>query len=102
MNTHDRLYHLAKEIDARVIAIEEAAETGRTAMLTWRIAAGLGTVTVDGKGTLTSVDLDPDAVETQTEASLAHHVLRAINDAESEVRTRRDSVVEEAARGRLR
>ncbi|WP_410656334.1 YbaB/EbfC family nucleoid-associated protein [Amycolatopsis sp. lyj-112] len=102
MNTHDRLYHLAKEIDARVAAIEQAAESGRTAMLTRNIPEGLGTVTVDGMGSLISVDLDPDALETQTEASLARHVLRAINEAESAAHTRRSAVIEEAEKGGLR
>jgi DNA-binding protein YbaB len=99
VNTGDRLYHLAKEIDARVAAIERAAENGRAAPLTWNIAAGLGAVTVDGMGTLIAVELDSDAVETQTEASLARHVLRAINDAESAALTRRDAMIAEAEKG---
>ncbi|MGW4130870.1 YbaB/EbfC family nucleoid-associated protein [Amycolatopsis japonica] len=102
MNTHDRLYHLAKEIDTRVTAIEQAASSGRAATLTWNISAGLGTVTVDGMGSLRSVDLNPDAVETQTEASLARHILRAINDAERAARTKRDAMVEEAEKGGFR
>jgi DNA-binding protein YbaB len=60
------------------------------------IAAGLGTVTVDGMGTLIAVELDSDAVETQTEASLARQVLCAINDAESAALTRRDAMIAEA------
>jgi len=102
MNTHDRLYHLAKEIDARVTAIEQAAESGRTASVTRNIAEGLGTITVDGMGSLISVELDPDAVETQTEASLSRHVLRAINEAESAASARRSSLIEEAEKGGIR
>ncbi|UUV35248.1 YbaB/EbfC family nucleoid-associated protein [Amycolatopsis roodepoortensis] len=101
MNTHDRLYHLAKEIDTRVTAIEQAASSGRAAILTWSIPAGLGTVTVDGMGSLRSVDLNPDAVETQTEASLARHILRAINEAERAARSRSDAMVKEAEKGGL-
>jgi DNA-binding protein YbaB len=99
VNTRDRLYHLAKEIDARVAAIERAAENGRTALLAWNIPAGLGTVTVDGMGALVSVELDPDAVETQTEVSLARNVLRAINEAESAALTRRDAMIAEVEKG---
>ncbi|WP_181776917.1 YbaB/EbfC family nucleoid-associated protein [Amycolatopsis pittospori] len=102
MNTHDRLYHLAKEIDARVGAIEQAASSGRTTTLTWTIPAGLGTVTVDGMGSLISVELDPDAVETQTAASLSRHVLRAINEAESAASARRDSLIEDAEKEGIR
>lgn len=99
MNTQDRLYHLAKEIDARVTAVEQAAEAGRKAILTWNIASGLGKIKVDGTGTLIAVELDPDAVETQTEASLSRHVLRAITDAESAARTELQAMVGDAGKG---
>ncbi|KFU83299.1 YbaB/EbfC DNA-binding family protein [Amycolatopsis lurida] len=97
MNTYDRLYNLAKEIDARVAAIERAAENGRKLPLVRNIGAGLGTVTVAGSGSLVSIELDRDAMRTQTGASLAGHVLQAIRDAESAASTRRDAMITEAS-----
>lgn len=99
MNTYDRLYNLAKEIDARVAAIERAAESGRAMPLSTKIGVGLGTVIVDGSGALISVDLDRDAAMMQTGASLAGHVLRAINDAENAAAARREAMIVEASRG---
>lgn len=98
MNTYDRLYNLAKEIDANVAAIAQAAESSRAMPLSRTIGAGLGTVTVDGAGALLSVDLDRDAAVTQTGASLAGHILRAINDAEKAAVARREAMIDEASR----
>lgn len=98
MNTYDRLYNLAKEIDASVIATEQAAESGRKSPLVRNIGAGLGSVTVTGSGSLVSIELNRDAVETQTGASLAGHVLRAIHDAEHAASARQDAMIAEASR----
>lgn len=98
MNSEEQLYHLAKEIDARVAAVEQAAQTGEALPLVLEIGAGLGTVTVDGLGTLVSVDLGRDAVAGHTGASLAGHVLRAIAGAESAAATRRKTMIDDAAR----
>ncbi|MEU4520309.1 hypothetical protein AB0F52_16620 [Amycolatopsis sp. NPDC024027] len=98
MTTEEQLYHRAKEIDARVAAVEQAAKTGEALPLVLDVAAGLGTVTVDGLGGLVSVDLARDAVAGQTGASLAGHVLRAIAGAESAAATRRKAMIDDAAR----
>src|SRR5690349_3349269 len=98
MNTYDRLYNLAKEIDARVIDTQQAAENGRSLPLTRNIGVGLGSVTVSGSGTLVSIELVGDAVGTQTGASLAEHVLRAVREAENAASARRDAMIAEASR----
>ncbi|HET6703897.1 hypothetical protein [Amycolatopsis sp.] len=98
MKSEEQLYHLAKEIDARVAAVELAAKTGEALPLVRDIGAGLGTVTVDGLGSLVSVDLARDAVAGHTGASLAGHVLRAIAGAESAAATRRRAMIDDAAR----
>ncbi|GAA4529441.1 YbaB/EbfC family nucleoid-associated protein [Amycolatopsis samaneae] len=98
MSSEDMLYHLAKEIDARVAAVENAATAGEALPLVTDIGAGLGAVTVDGSGTLVSIDLDRDAMATQTGASLAGHVLRAVNRAETAASRRREAMIAEAAK----
>ncbi|MGW4523630.1 hypothetical protein [Amycolatopsis sp. NPDC004378] len=98
MNSEERLFNLAREIDARVAAVEQAAKAGESLPLVLAIEAGLGSVTVDGLGGLVSVDLARDAVAGQNGASLAAHVLRAITNAESAAADRRKSMVDEAAR----
>jgi DNA-binding protein YbaB len=98
VNSEEKLYNLAKEIDARVTAVEQAAKTGESLPLVLNIGASLGTVTVDGSGGLVSVDLARDAIAGQTGASLAGHVLRAITNAESAASTRRRTMIDDAAR----
>jgi DNA-binding protein YbaB len=98
VNTEEELYNLANEIDARVAAVEQAAADGKALPLVLDIGADLGQVIVDGSGALISVELDQDTVAVQTGASLAGHVLRAVNNAESAASTRRKTMVDEAAR----
>jgi DNA-binding protein YbaB len=98
VNTEEELYNLAKEIDARVAAVEQAAADGEALPLVLNIGANLGQVIVDGSGALISVELDQEAVAVQTGASLAGHVLRAVNNAESAASSRRKTMVDEAAR----
>ncbi|WP_020671221.1 hypothetical protein [Amycolatopsis nigrescens] len=98
MNDQDRLYHLVQEIEAGVAAVKQAVSTAEQAPAVHPIAGGLGTVVVDGKGTLISVDLDRKAASTHTGASLSRHVLRAIQEAEAAAKRRRVQMIDEAER----
>ena|SRR2546421_10918436 len=91
------LYYKAREIDARVAAIERAAEEGKRLPTVVAVGSGLGSVTIDGSGALVSVDLDRNGAVTQTGASLASHLLRAINQAEATAAARRAAMTSAAA-----
>ncbi|MFD5249946.1 hypothetical protein ACFWIW_35740 [Amycolatopsis sp. NPDC058340] len=82
MSYQDELYHLAREIDATVVAIEQAAAGAARDRVTWTLPGELGSVTVTGAGDLVDVSVDVVAMKAYSAASLSRQLLVGIQRAE--------------------
>ncbi|WP_410654583.1 hypothetical protein [Amycolatopsis sp. lyj-112] len=83
MNHEDDLYHLAKEIDAKVAAAKHASLTAAQDRTTWRLPGELGTLTVTGAGELVDVTLEASVAKSYSAASLSRKLLAGIQRAEN-------------------
>ncbi|WP_410647959.1 hypothetical protein [Amycolatopsis sp. cmx-4-54] len=88
MSYQDELYHLAKEIDATVAAVEQAATGAARDRVVWRLPGELGSVTVSGAGELVDVSVDVATMKDYSAPSLSRQLLLGIQRAE-EVAARR-------------
>ncbi|AOS64193.1 YbaB/EbfC family nucleoid-associated protein [Actinoalloteichus hymeniacidonis] len=84
--THDRIRALVAEIEAATEAARVRAEERAAATYTEAIGSGLGTLTVNGQGELSTVDLDVRALRYTNETALADAVKTAIQRAERRAR----------------
>ncbi|MGC7094870.1 hypothetical protein ACPZ19_09410 [Amycolatopsis lurida] len=94
----NQLEQRVREIDAGVRAIGEAAAASEGAPVVRELPGGLGSVTVDGLGTLISVNLNRNALGTQNGSALSRLLLQEITAAEEQARARHDAMVGEARR----
>lgn len=94
MTTNEDIERTARQADDVVRRIEEygASLTGRTH--TFPLRNELGTVTLDGRAELLSIDLEPRRLRTTRPDALASAVVAAVQEAEATVRRR---VAEETA-----
>ncbi|WP_414937395.1 hypothetical protein [Amycolatopsis sp. cmx-11-51] len=82
MNHEDDLYHLAKEIDAKVEKAKSAASAAARAQRTWLLPGEIGTFTTTGTGELVDVSLNASVVKSYSAASLSRKLLAGIQRAE--------------------
>nr|WP_246481209.1 hypothetical protein [Amycolatopsis umgeniensis] len=76
------MYHLAREIDATVAAVERAATSAARDRATWSLPGELGSVTVTGAGELVDVSVDVAAMKDYSAPSLSRQLLLGIRRAE--------------------
>ncbi|OXM48702.1 hypothetical protein [Amycolatopsis alba] len=82
MNHEDDLYHLAKEIDAKVARAKDASRAAARARRTWQLPGEIGTFTTTGAGELVDVSLNASVVKSYSAASLSRKLLAGIQRAE--------------------
>lgn len=82
MNHEDDLYHLAKEIDAKVEKAKSTASAAARARRTWHLPGEIGTFTTTGTGELVDVSLNAAVVKSYSAASLSRKLLAGIQRAE--------------------
>lgn len=98
MNMYDRLYALAKEIDANVAQVKKVAGGTARQQTKLPIPGGLGSVTVTGGGQLVSVDLDRRALGATNGTALGRQLVQAIREAESRATAARKQQIEAVQR----
>ncbi|AGM07119.1 hypothetical protein [Amycolatopsis keratiniphila] len=93
MSYQDELYHLAREIDATVAAVEQAATGAARNRVTWMLPGELGSVTVTGAGELVDVSVDVAAMKDYSTASLSRQLLLGIQRAEETAARRFETAI---------
>lgn len=93
MSYQDELYHLAREIDATVAAVEQAATSAARDRVTWTLPGELGSVTVTAGGELVDVSVDVAAMKDYSAPSLSRQLLLGIQRAEEAAAQRYETAI---------
>ncbi|MEU3624952.1 hypothetical protein BS329_36805 [Amycolatopsis coloradensis] len=93
MSYQDELYHLAREIDATVVTVEQAATGAARDRVTWSLPGELGSVTVTGAGELVDVSVDVAAMKDYSAPSLSRQLLLGIQRAEETAARRFETTI---------
>ncbi|MFC9250070.1 hypothetical protein [Amycolatopsis thailandensis] len=93
MSYQDELYHLAREIDATVAAVERAATGAARDRVTWTLPGELGSVTVTGAGELVDVSVDVTVMKDYSAPSLSRQLLLGIQRAEETAARRFETAI---------
>ncbi|MEV6912127.1 hypothetical protein [Amycolatopsis sp. NPDC051071] len=93
MSYENELYHLAREIDATVAAVEQAAIGAARDRVTWTLPGDLGSVTVTGAGELVDVSVAVAAMKDYSASSLSRQLLLGIQRAEETAAQRYEAAI---------
>lgn len=91
-----QLFQLGQQMQSRLAEVQERLEQE-----TFEVSSGGGlvTVTVDGKGSLTAIRLDPTAVDPADVEMLEDLILAAMSQAQSRARERLEAEMKQATGG---
>jgi len=100
MNRIDRLDARVRELEASFTKLQQAAENGASASISYQIPGDLGEVWVTGTGRLQAIELAQANLHYTTAQALGQQLADAIRTAESEARENRQDAVAAAKRRR--
>jgi nucleoid-associated protein EbfC len=91
-----QLFQLGQQMQSRLAEIQQRLEKE-----TFEVSSGGGlvTVTVDGKGAVTAIRIDPQAVDSEDVEMLEDLILAAVSQAQTRARERLESEMKQATGG---
>jgi DNA-binding protein YbaB len=100
MSQWDRLVAEVSAMEDSFQRMEQAAEAASALTVAQPVAGDLGTVHMGGSGQLLDIELDRNKLHYTNAASLGPQLLRAIKEAEGEVRATRRALLADAQASR--
>lgn len=96
MTDLQQLVRLSQQLQSKMSELQESLES---ATLTATSGGGMVTVTVDGKGQVKQVQIDPTCVDPRDVEMLEDLVLSAVSEAQSKARATYEQEMQKAAGG---
>ena len=96
MNNLQQLMQLGQQLQARMSQLQETLDSQK---ITASSGGGMVTVTVDGKGSIRKVQIDPTCVDPRDVEMLEDLVLAAVTEAQGKARTLYEEEMRKATGG---